>query len=84
MGKARSLPLEWSLVKGYTREGHSLMHKCKIRLELATKDEDTILQYWIINYDRKIFYSAGQWFIFSGQGQSDHFKHGALTIKTFY
>ncbi len=54
VGKARSLPLGWSLVWSSTQVGFGLAH----RVEVSVSDKHTSLLQYRTNYGRKKFKSA--------------------------
>jgi len=52
---ARSLPIEWSLIRGSTQVGSNLAHKYHTRVEVNVSSEHTSLLQNGNNYDCKKF-----------------------------
>ncbi len=57
--EANSLPLDWSVIKSYTRQGSSNACKYKSRMEVNDSDIHFNLLQNKINYCRERVYSAG-------------------------
>jgi hypothetical protein len=59
VGNARSLPLEWSSIRGSTLVGSSLACKYKTRVEVNVCGKHSSLLQYVNIYSRKIFYCLG-------------------------
>ncbi len=59
VGKAGSLPLEWSDIKESTSVGSCLVCKYKTRGEVNGSDKNSSLLRYVYNYCSKKFYSTG-------------------------
>jgi hypothetical protein len=59
VAKAKSLPLEWSPVRGSTLLGSSLLRKYHIRVEVNGSGKHSSLQRYSNNYDHKQLWYKG-------------------------